>query len=138
MIYKRLDSYADDLSQCKVGIYDGTGMISEKMLNEVDGNSDDIIIRIPFDDTIGSAIKIQLVGENRILSLAEVQVFGSLKEFHVPIGEIIGTKKIGQIAVLQYPEQNDFGRMIEASHVSNILITQGSLSPHVVSCIIVT
>lgn len=132
VIYKRLDAYADGLDDCKVGIYDSAGVVSEKLIHEVDGG-DDTLIRVPFDDAIGSSVRIQLVGQNRILSLAEVQVFGSLKEFHIPIGEVVGDKKIGQIAVLQYPEDHDFGSMIEASHMSNIMITQGSLSPHVVS-----
>lgn len=130
VIYRRLDPYNDDLIDFHVSIYNADGVVISKHVSSAGTHP---IITLEFNDIVGESIKIQLNGEHRILSLAEVQVYGSLREIYVKIGQMIGKKKVNEIALIQYTEDAKVNIEEEISELSNIVITKGSLSPIVVS-----
>lgn len=136
VIFKRLDPYGDDLVDFNVFIYDDNGTVTSMHIKSIGVEP---FISLKFNDIVGSSVKIQLNGADRILSLTEVQVYGSLKEFYVRVGQMIGKRKINQLAIMQYTEGSDINMEHQISEISSISITQGSLSPILVSfaCILV-
>ena len=130
VMYRRLDPYNDDLVDFHVSIYGADGLVTSTHVRSV---GTDPVITIKFNDIEGESVKIQLNGVHRILSLAEVQVYGSLREFYVEIGQMIGKKKVNEIALVQYTEDTKVNIEEEISELSNIVITKGSLSPILVS-----
>jgi hypothetical protein len=135
VIYKRLDPYGDDLVDFSVFIYDANG--TETSMH-IESTGVEPFISIKFNDIMGSSVKIQLNGADRILSLAEVQVYGSLKEFYVRVGQIIGKRKINQLAIVQFAEGSDINMEQQMSDISSISITQGSISPLLVSFVCIS
>jgi hypothetical protein len=130
VIYRRLDPYNDDLVDFDVSIYGADGLVTSTYVSSAGTNP---IITIKFNDIVGESVKIQLHGVHRILSLAEVQVYGSLREFYVEIGQMIGKNQVNEIALVQYTEDAEVNIEEEISELSDIVITKGSLSPIVVS-----
>lgn len=90
VIYPRLDS--EILANFKVSIFSDAGL--EKNIT-IEFNGDPVKF-VKFDSTRGSRVKVELLEESgdTTLSLAEVQVFGSIAQlgekvtFDVPIGEM--------------------------------------------------
>ena len=102
LIYKRLDHYSDDLSGFTATLFHSDGSIVEQVI--VGQTSDEKKIEILFNDTTGRKVRIQLNGtESRILSLAEVQVFGNVYNFDIPLGQILrfSNDYVNRLAIVQ-------------------------------------
>ena len=108
LIYKRLDHYSDDLSGFTATLFHSDGSIVKQVI--VGQTSDEKKVEIPFNDASGRKIKIQLNGaESRVLSLAEVQVFGNTYHFDVPLGQIFrfSNDYVNRLAIVQDYSQVD-------------------------------
>ena len=108
VLYKRLDHYSDDLSGFTATLIHSDGSIVEQVI--VGQTSDEKKVEIPFNDASGRKVKIQLSGtESRVLSLAEVQVFGNVYNFDIPLGHIFRFTDdyVNRIAIVQDYSQGD-------------------------------
>lgn len=108
VIYKRLDHYSDDLSDFSVTLFHSDGSIVGQVI--VGQTLDEKKVEIPFKDKSGRKFKIQLNGtESRVLSLAEVQVFGNVYNFDIPLGQIFRFTNdyVNRIAIVQDYSQGD-------------------------------
>lgn len=127
VIYKRdPDDYDDDLISFSVTIF---GSFNDLQSDQYVASFSGTHMILNFDDIMGQIVKVQLHGENRILSLAEVKVHGSLQELYVPIGSMFNfpeNKMINRIAVIQY--QDDLSELqYESSQIVDISFTLRSL-----------
>ena len=86
VIYKRADIYDDDLKDFVLSVYDSSGNLTAF---EHTPGSTEAVTDFTFDDVLGQRIRISLNGvTTRVLSLAEVQVFGTVFTFDVPLGRM--------------------------------------------------
>jgi len=100
VIYKRSDSYEDDLSDCTVTVQDASGSVTA---TEIFDGVENKYVTFDFE-VIGQKVRIVLNGSSmRVLCLAEVQVFGSVFDFDVPIGELLNLPEmsINRVAFIQ-------------------------------------
>ena len=119
VIYKRLDIYDDDLKDFTITIHDSNG--TETAIETINGTAD-MKSTYEFDSVIGRSINIVLNGNHRrILCLAEVQIYGSLFEFDVPIGKLFNLPQsnINRIAILQDRDENS-KQNFDLDHESSI------------------
>ena len=92
VIYKRLDKYEDDLRDFNVFIYDSNGFVTA---TNIFPRVAAAVTAFEFDNVKGRKIKVMLNGDTaRILCLAEVQVFGNVIKFDVPIGGLFPLPKM--------------------------------------------
>jgi len=75
VIWNRTDCCSDRLSDAEVHVLDSIGNIVAR--KNVGDTKDVQQIELEFDNTIGSAVRVQLVDHPGIVSLAEVEVFGT-------------------------------------------------------------
>lgn len=103
-IFKRDGDYLDDLSDFTINVFDSNGSI---VLTHVYSDAAPMTVTINLDDVIGSRLRITLNGNQlRVLSLAEVQVFGDSILFDIPMGFLLSfpTGDFNRIAFVQDQE----------------------------------
>lgn len=104
MIYKRTDAYQDDLSFSLIEIFDLNDILVDSTILQ-DDDKDISVLTLERDQVSGVRVRITLLGEHlRILCLAEVQIFGPLYEFDVPLGIFFSfpdNTKANRIAIIQ-------------------------------------
>ena len=115
VIYKRTDSYEDDLSDFTVTVHDASGCLAVTETFDGVANS---IITFEFDNVIGQKVNIVLNGSSmRVLCLAEVQVFGSIFDFDVPVGEVFNLPEMNFNRLAFIQERNGNVDLDEESSV---------------------
>ena len=135
VIYKRTDSYDDDLSDFTVTVHDASG--SPTATETFDGVAN-TTVTFGFDNVIGQKVKIVLNGSSmRVLCLAEVQVFGSIFDFDIPVGEMFNLPEmsVNRLAFIQYRNGNiDLDQ--ESSIITDILFSDEESQNSVAVCIV--
>ena len=135
VIYKRTDSYDDDLSDFTVTVRDASG--SPTATETFDGVAN-TTVTFGFDNVIGQKVNIVLNGSSmRVLCLAEVQVFGSIFDFDVPVGEMFNLPEmsVNRLAFIQYRNGNiDLDQ--ESSIITDILFSDEESQNSVAVCIV--
>ena len=129
VIYKRIDVYGDDLKNFMISLMDSGGnVIMEKTFSETAPP----IFTFDNINVVGKSIKISLNGDDsRVLCLAEVEVYGSVFEFNLEIGQLFNLPEtnFNRLAFIQdrsetIAENADLD--YESSIFTNITILDGS------------
>jgi len=86
VIFRRSDEYGEDLSNSIITLFDSGGNnIISKDIVDVSGDQ----VSINFDGGVGQRIRVTMNGKlDRVLCMAEVQVFGFVYTFEIRIGKI--------------------------------------------------
>lgn len=117
-IYKQLDQNTDSLSDFTLTIFNAIGSIVGQVI--IEQFMDEKKLEVPFNDVIGRKVKIQLNGNSpRVLSLAEVQVFGNVYNFDIPLGQIFRftDEYINRLAIVQdYKSVDEESSLIQDLH----------------------
>lgn len=104
VIFKRTDEYEDDLSFSLIEVFDSNNIVVDSIRLQ-DDDRDLSILTLDVGQVTGVRVRITLLGEQlRVLCLAEVQVFGPLYEFDVPLGIYFSypdDTKANRIAIIQ-------------------------------------
>ena len=86
VLHKRVERYGDELKDFTISLYNGQGDLTA---TETYSSVAEASIGIVFNNVISRKLRITLNGGTaRVLCLAEVQVFGAVFDFDVPIGKI--------------------------------------------------
>lgn len=104
VIYKRLDYLSDDLSNFNLTIFDANDSIIYTENDFLEYTMDEKKIEVFLDNVLGRKVRVSLNGaEPRVLSLSEVQVFGNIYNFDIPIGQIFrfSDDEINRLAIIQ-------------------------------------
>lgn len=115
-ITKRSDKYGDDLRDLKITIYKENGR--EIFTNSYD-SFDGAMFTIPIDNVIGRRVRITLNGDGkRILSLAEVEIFGVALNYEIPLrGFVPSGKTISHMMFVQ----DHFNPIEKATCIENLV-----------------
>ncbi len=107
-IYPRIDPYDGDLSNFTVYVSSSNSTFVHQF-DVTDAKMNGSIIVVDMNNIIGSKVRIQLNGRTeRVLCLAEVQIFGNTRIFDVAIGQIFNLPEtiLDQVQFIQ--EKEDF------------------------------
>ncbi len=91
VIFSRMDKYDDDLSNHSIQVHsmDGTLVKGFYSSDTKEDGYETSTIRVHLNNITGKTIRISLNGNfHRVLCLAEVQIFGTIQDFDVAIGNI--------------------------------------------------
>ncbi len=126
LILKRNDPYEGDFSNFTVTLYNST---RAKTFSQSFGNVFGDIFRISFEHSVGRTLRIALNGDTqRILCLAEVEVYSSLTAFDIHWGNFFNlpTMKFNRIAFIQdHGERQTLEEEYsESSRITDIIITK--------------
>lgn len=92
VIFKRSDAYGEDLSNFIITLFDSDGnAVVSKDIEYFPGDR----ISVNFDGNIGRRVRVSMKGNSdRVLCMAEVQVFGFMYAFDIRIGKIFNFPQI--------------------------------------------
>lgn len=101
IVYKRIEDYIDDLFDFTLTIYSNDDLI---VFRKVYTDTAPAVLKIPLPDVIGKRLRISLNGGyERVLSLAEVEVYDNSYLFDIPVGFLLSfpTSFVNRIAFIQ-------------------------------------
>lgn len=115
VVHKRDEQYEDNLSDFTLTIYKENGREASKLIYT---GIADAVTEFMFDNIVGKRVRITLNGSHaRTLCLAEVQVFGNIFRFDIPLGEVLSlpNMNVNRIAFVQEQlASNQEGSFVES------------------------
>ena len=129
VIYKRLDKYEDDLRDFSVSVFDSNGFVTA---TETFPDAADAVATIAFDGVDGRKIRVMLNGNiTRLLCLAEVQVYGDVIQFDIPVGNLFNLPEMTFNTLAFVQDRNEgmesnIDLMEESSIITGLSFSKGN------------
>ena len=139
VIYKRMDVYEDDLTDFTISIRDSNDIETASI--DVNGIAN-AISEYEFDSVLGKTVRIALNGNyKRVLCLAEVQVYGAVFEFDLPIGKLFNFPEmvINRFAFIQDRSENTVGNRdleFESTIFANMVLSSDNIQSGAQSAVV--